>query len=108
MRPYLGVSCLVFKARKRAFSAPRIWTVLAGCLARFMRLPAWAMRRAPTSSPTMTDRLGATAFMRFCRYSHSVARYSDREMTWSHSMPMLMTSVSLMSVPILVAQGGEG
>lgn len=25
---------------KRAFSAPRICTVLAGCLARFMRLPA--------------------------------------------------------------------
>ena len=29
MRPYLGVSCLVFSARKSAFSAPRIWTVEA-------------------------------------------------------------------------------
>lgn len=33
---------------KRAFSAPRICTVEAGYLARFVRLPAWEMRRAPT------------------------------------------------------------
>lgn len=32
----------------RAFSAPRICTVEAGYLARFVRLPAWEMRRAPT------------------------------------------------------------
>eukprot|EP00967_Tisochrysis_lutea_P141922 scaffold261413_cov39-Tisochrysis_lutea.AAC.2 len=67
MSPYLGVSCLALRARKRAFSAPRIWTVDAGCFARFMSEPAWAISRAPTSSPTITDRLGAMACMRFLR-----------------------------------------
>jgi len=42
---------LVFKARKRAFSAPRIWMVEAGHLAREVREPALAMRRAATVSP---------------------------------------------------------
>lgn len=32
----------------RAFSAPRIWTVDAGYLARLVKLPAWEIRRAPT------------------------------------------------------------
>lgn len=36
----------------RAFSAPRICTVEAGYLARFVRLPAWEMRRAPTCEGT--------------------------------------------------------
>ena len=45
--------------------------MLAGCLARFMRLPAWEMRRAPTSSPTRMVRLGAMAIMRFLRYSYN-------------------------------------
>lgn len=39
MRPYLGVSLRVFRALNRAFSAPRICTVEAGCLARFRREP---------------------------------------------------------------------
>ena len=46
--------------RKRAFSAPKICTVLAGYLARLVRLPAWLIRRAPTISPIRADRLGAT------------------------------------------------
>lgn len=37
--PYLGVLPLVFKARKRAFSAPRICTVDAGAFARFVSDP---------------------------------------------------------------------
>lgn len=32
----------------RAFSAPRICTVDAGYLAKFVRLPAWAISLAPT------------------------------------------------------------
>ena len=40
MRPYLGVLPLVFRALKRAFSAPRICTVLAGYLAKFVKDPA--------------------------------------------------------------------
>lgn len=67
MRPYLGVSCLVFNARKSAFSAPRIWMVLAGCFASESKLPAWLINRAPTRSPTRAVRLGAIAFMRFLR-----------------------------------------
>ena len=33
---------------KRAFSAPRIWTVEAGYLARLVSDPAWDISRAPT------------------------------------------------------------
>lgn len=40
MRPYLGVLPLVFRALKRAFSAPRICTVDAGYLAKFVKEPA--------------------------------------------------------------------
>ena len=39
IRPYLGVLPLVLRARKSAFSAPRIWTVEAGYLARLVREP---------------------------------------------------------------------
>ncbi len=52
IRVFKNRSEIRYVTLKSAFSAPRIWTVLAGCLARFMRLPAWEMRRAPTSSPT--------------------------------------------------------
>jgi len=40
INPYLGVLPLVFSALKRAFSAPRICTVDAGYLARFVKDPA--------------------------------------------------------------------
>lgn len=40
---------------KRAFSAPRIWTVDAGYFARFVRLPAWEINRAPTWNIQMND-----------------------------------------------------
>ena len=40
MSPYFGVLPLVFRARKRAFSAPRICTVDAGYLAKFVKEPA--------------------------------------------------------------------
>lgn len=42
MRPYLGVLPLVFSALNRAFSAPRICTVDAGYLAKFVKEPARA------------------------------------------------------------------
>ena len=48
---------------KRAFSAPSIWTVEEGCLARLSRDPAWAISRAPTNSPTIVVRLGAIAII---------------------------------------------
>jgi len=100
MRPYLGVSCLVLRARNRAFSAPRIWTVDAGCLASDTSEPAWAMRRAPTSSPTRAVRLGAMAAMRLRKYSYSSVRYWVIEMTWSARRWMWSRSESEISVPI--------
>ena len=45
MRPYLGVLPLVFRALNRAFSAPRICTVLAGYLAKFVKDPAGQVSR---------------------------------------------------------------
>ena len=51
---------MVLSARNRAFSAPRIWTVDAGYLARLVSEPACEMRRAPTMSPMRAARLGAT------------------------------------------------
>ena len=39
-RPYFGVFPLVLRARKRAFSAPKIWTVDAGYLANLVNEPA--------------------------------------------------------------------
>ena len=36
----MGVLPLVLRARKRAFSAPNIWTVEAGALAKFVNDPA--------------------------------------------------------------------
>ena len=97
--PYFGVSCLVFKARKRAFSAPKICTVDDECLARLINdprgkkivrrtkvyrsnWPACAISRAPTSSPTRTVKFGATAIIRFFKYSNNCPRYSEISMTW--------------------------
>ena len=50
MNPLGGVA-FSFEARERAFSAPRICTVLAGYLLRLVRDPAWLMRCAPMCSP---------------------------------------------------------
>mmetsp|Transcript_167685 Transcript_167685/g.407580 ORF Transcript_167685/g.407580 Transcript_167685/m.407580 type:complete len:220 (+) Transcript_167685:589-1248(+) len=100
MSPYLGVAPFVFRARNSAFSAPRICTVEAGCLARLSSDPACAMSRAPTSSPTSTVRLGAIAFMRFFRYSFSWARYSVSLTTWVASCFILIVSSADTSVPM--------
>jgi hypothetical protein len=40
MIPYLGVLCLVLIALNKAFSAPKIWIVEAGHLAKLTKLPA--------------------------------------------------------------------
>ena len=60
IKPYFGVLPLVFKARKSAFSAPRICTVDAGYLAKLVREPAWEIKRAATMSPMRAPRFGAT------------------------------------------------
>jgi hypothetical protein len=71
IRPYLGVLCLVLMALKRAFSAPKIYTVEAGYLAKFTSEPAWAINLAPTNSPTIVVRFGAIAYILFFKYSES-------------------------------------
>lgn len=60
-----------------ALSAPKICTVLAGCLAKIFRLPACAISLAPTSSPTNTVRLGGMTNMQFFRYSSGYAVLLD-------------------------------
>lgn len=62
--PYLGVSCLVFMALNKAFSAPSSCTVDDGYLASVIRLPAAAISLAPTMSPTTVVRLGDSIRMR--------------------------------------------
>ena len=59
---------MVLSARKSAFSAPRICTVLAGYLDKLVKLPAWLIRRAPIRSPRRAVRLGATWFIFSDRY----------------------------------------
>ena len=51
--PVAQLMCM-FDYLNRAFSAPRIWTVLAGHLAKLVKLPACEIRRAPTVSPMRT------------------------------------------------------
>mmetsp|Transcript_6368 Transcript_6368/g.14143 ORF Transcript_6368/g.14143 Transcript_6368/m.14143 type:complete len:249 (-) Transcript_6368:399-1145(-) len=103
INPYFGVSCFALSARKSAFSAPRICTVEAGCFARFISDPACAISLAPTSSPTMIERLGAIACILFFRYSQSCVRYSLSSITCVHSMSTFAMSSSLTSVPIEIS-----
>lgn len=77
--------------------------MLAGCLARFIKLPAWLISLAPTSSPTRAVRLGAIAIMRFRRYSESWERYDEMEMTWSQREWMWAMSESDISVPMEIS-----
>ena len=69
MIPYLGVLCLVLIALNKAFSAPKIWIVEAGHLAKLTKLPAWQINLAPTNYPTTVVKLGANACILFLRYS---------------------------------------
>mmetsp|Transcript_58414 Transcript_58414/g.178116 ORF Transcript_58414/g.178116 Transcript_58414/m.178116 type:complete len:298 (-) Transcript_58414:167-1060(-) len=103
MRPYFGVAFFVLSARNSAFSAPRICTVLDGCLAKLMSEPAWEMSRAPTSSPTMYVKFGAIAFIRSFKYSAKEMRYSVSSITRSASVWMLAKSSVVISVPIDVS-----
>lgn len=84
--PYLGVFPLFFKALKRAFSAPRIWTVEAGYLAKLVKLPAWQMSLAPTFSPIKEVSEGATAFILSLMYCWRLSLYSYCFNTWSQKL----------------------
>lgn len=54
-------------ALKRAFSAPKIWIVEEGNLAKLLRPPDWVNNLAPTLSPKIEVRLGATLYIWFLR-----------------------------------------
>ena len=46
--PYFGVADFVFNAQNDAFSAPKIYIVLAGYFVKVVRLPAYEINLAPT------------------------------------------------------------
>mmetsp|Transcript_4881 Transcript_4881/g.14168 ORF Transcript_4881/g.14168 Transcript_4881/m.14168 type:complete len:333 (+) Transcript_4881:75-1073(+) len=100
MRPYFGVFPFVFSARKSAFSAPRICTVDAGYLARFVRLPACEISRAPIISPIKAERLGATRSILAFRYSCRLLRMLASLMTSFAKWSMFLMSIATMSWPI--------
>ena len=91
---------MVLSARKSAFSAPRICTVLAGYLDRLVSEPACEMRRAATVSPMSAPRLGATSDIFSLRYIWSDLRYANRLMTRSAKLMTLSRSMGAMSVPM--------
>ena len=62
-----GVFFFVLIAVNKAFTAPRIYTVEAGNLAKFTRLLAWAIKLAPTTSPSILVRLEARACIRLVK-----------------------------------------
>ena len=66
--PYFGVFVFCFKARNKAFSAPKIWIVEAGYLERVFRDPEWAMSLAATDYPMRVVRLGETTSILSFRY----------------------------------------
>lgn len=61
--PYFGVLVFYFRALKRAFSAPRIYTVDAGYFIKLERPPECEISFAPTVSPIIVVRLGATSII---------------------------------------------
>mmetsp|Transcript_32959 Transcript_32959/g.94823 ORF Transcript_32959/g.94823 Transcript_32959/m.94823 type:complete len:234 (-) Transcript_32959:20-721(-) len=98
--PYFGVLPFVFSARKSAFSAPRICTVDAGYLARFVRLPACEIRRAPMTSPMSAVKFGATISIFAFKYSCKLLRMAANLMTSPAKWSMFCMSISTMSWPI--------
>ena len=56
-----------------AFSAPKIWTVDAGYLAKLVRLPAWEMSLAPTFIKlNIQRRLYLSNFLCYTKYKNSI------------------------------------
>ena len=104
MRPYLGVLPFFFKALKRAFSAPKIWTVDAGYLARLVNDPAWEISLAPTVSPINAAKFGATLPILSCKYLANSFRYSAKATTRLANMSMFIKSTWEISMPMDVLE----
>jgi len=60
--------------RKRAFSAPSTWSVLAGIFAIFSRPPAMEMSLAERTAPRTDVMLGATCSMILSVYFSAASR----------------------------------
>merc|ERR1719409_1190660 len=98
--PYLGVFPLVLSARNKAFSAPKIWTVEDGNFARFVKEPAWEIKRAATRSPMRVLRLGDTTSNFLSKYCVKVSRISQSFNTSVDQVSMLVQSMAAMSCPM--------
>jgi hypothetical protein len=61
--PYLGVCPFFLIALKRAFSAPKIYIVDDGNLARLLNPPDYVSNLAPILSPKIEVRFGATLYI---------------------------------------------
>merc|ERR1719398_304760 len=102
--PYLGVLPFFFRARKRAFSAPKICTVEAGYLARLVKDPACEISLAPTTSPIRVAKLGATLPILSCKYLANSLRYSANPTTRFANISIFIKSTWEMSIPIDVLE----
>ncbi len=76
--PYFGVFPRVFNALNNAFSAPRIWTVDAGNLAKLVRDPACDISLAATVSPNSDVKFGATLFILDCKYANKLLQNNNK------------------------------
>lgn len=103
-KPYLGVFVFCFKALNKAFSAPKIWIVEAGYLARVLKDPECAINLAATFSPIKLVKLGETFSILSLRYSCISLRYSIIFKVLSQSSVRDWISSSLVSWPIELRQ----
>merc|ERR1719245_1113864 len=104
IRPCLGVLPFFFRARKSAFSAPKICTVDAGYLAKLVKDPAWDINLAPTTSPIKAAKFGATLPILSCRYFDNSFRYSAKATTRLANISIFIKSTWEMSIPIDVLE----
>lgn len=63
--PYFGVFVFCFKALNKAFSAPKIWIVDAGYLAKVLKEPECEISLAATVYPISSVRFGETIYILF-------------------------------------------
>ena len=98
--PYFGVLLFYFKALNKAFSAPKIWIVEAGYLAKVLKDPEWAISLAAIFSPISSVRLGETIYILFFRYPWIYFLNSNIFKVFSQSSFKHWMSNSLISCPI--------
>ena len=98
--PYLGVFVFYFKALNKAFSAPKIWMVEAGYLAKVLKEPEWAISLAAIDYPMRLVRFGDTISIRSLRYSWISFLNSNILKVFTHNYWRQVISNSLIYWPI--------